>query len=552
MSTTLAALIEKFGGRLADGTQASATGAEHTVLGIGLDSTKIAPREIFAALPGTRTHGAEFAADTAAAAILTDAAGAEILQARDENRPVWVVENVRAVLGHIAAEIYGHPSEKMTVIGITGTSGKTTTSYILEAGLRAAGAKVGIIGTTGTRINGSKVPTSLTTPEAPKLQRLFAMMLEQGVTHVVMEVSSHALELGRVAGTNFAVAGFSNLSQDHLDFHPTMEDYFQAKARLFSGAQAAQKAAIVTDEHWGQQMAQIAEQHAASCWRVQTNLAEHSAASADGAAGAPRADVAVLAADLAASGTQKVQLRLADETVELDLPLPGSFNVANAALACALAKLADADLSAFLHGVENVAVPGRMESLAAGQDFVAVVDYAHKPGALEAVLATLRGQVTGRVGVVVGCGGDRDSSKREIMGRIAAQQADYVVVTDDNPRTEDPAPIRAAIMAGAREALQVAGRAPAEHVVEEGDRARAIELLVDWAQPGDAIVVAGKGHETGQIVGDTVHEFDDRTVLAAALEAAGYSAAGDSAVSGNGGNGGNGRADDAGETEAKR
>ena len=552
MSTTLAALIEKFGGRLADGTQASAPGAEHTVLGIGLDSTKIAPREIFAALPGTRTHGAEYAADTAAAAILTDAVGAEILQARDENRPVWVVENVRAVLGHIAAEIYGHPSEKMTVIGITGTSGKTTTSYILEAGLRAAGAKVGIIGTTGTRINGSKVPTSLTTPEAPKLQRLFAMMLEQGVTHVVMEVSSHALELGRVAGTTFAVAGFSNLSQDHLDFHPTMEDYFQAKARLFSGAQAAQKAAIVTDEHWGQQMAQIAEQHAASCWRVQTNLAEHGAASTDGAAGAPRADVAVLAADLAASGTQKVQLRLADETVELDLPLPGSFNVANAALACALAKLADADLSAFLHGVENVAVPGRMESLAAGQDFVAVVDYAHKPGALEAVLATLRGQVTGRVGVVVGCGGDRDSSKREIMGRIAAQQADYVVVTDDNPRTEDPAPIRAAIMAGAREALQVAGRAPAEHVVEEGDRARAIELLVDWAQPGDAIVVAGKGHETGQIVGDTVHEFDDRTVLAAALEAAGYSAAGDSAVSGNGGNGGNGRADDAGETEAKR
>lgn len=552
MSTTLAALIEKFGGRLADGTQASAPGAEHTVLGIGLDSTKIAPREIFAALPGTRTHGAEYAADTAAAAILTDAVGAEILQARDENRPVWVVENVRAVLGHIAAEIYGHPSEKMTVIGITGTSGKTTTSYILEAGLRAAGAKVGIIGTTGTRINGSKVPTSLTTPEAPKLQRLFAMMLEQGVTHVVMEVSSHALELGRVAGTTFAVAGFSNLSQDHLDFHPTMEDYFQAKARLFSGAQAAQNAAIVTDEHWGQQMAQIAEQYAASCWRVQTNLAEHGATSADGAAGAPRADVAVLAADLAASGTQKVQLRLADETVELDLPLPGSFNVANAALACAMAKLADADMSAFLHGVENVAVPGRMESLAAGQDFVAVVDYAHKPGALEAVLATLRGQVTGRVGVVVGCGGDRDSSKREIMGRIAAQQADYVVVTDDNPRTEDPAPIRAAIMAGAREALQVAGRAPAEHVVEEGDRARAIELLVDWAQPGDAIVVAGKGHETGQIVGDTVHEFDDRTVLAAALEAAGYSAAGYSAVSGNGGNGGNGRADDAGETEAKR
>ena len=230
-------------------------------------------------------------------------------------------------------------------------------------------------------------------------------------------------------------------------------------------------------------------------------------------------------AELAASGNQQVQLRIAGEKIAFNLPLPGSFNVANAALACAMARLADADLAAFVRGVEAVAVPGRMESLAEGQDFVAVVDYAHKPGALEAVLATLRGQVSGRVGVVVGCGGDRDSSKRPVMGRIAAQHADYVVVTDDNPRTEDPAPIRAAVMQGAREALHAAGRTgvavgsadEAVHLVEEGDRAKAIQLVVDWARAGDAIVVAGKGHETGQIVGDTVHEFDDRTVLAQAL-----------------------------------
>lgn len=513
MSTTLATLIAQFGGRLADGAAQPVPESEIAITGIGLDSKAIVAGEIFAALPGTRTHGAEFATATQAAAILTDEAGAAILQRSNETRPVWVVENLRGILGRIAAEIYGHPSEKMQVIGVTGTSGKTTTSYILEAGLRAAGATVGIIGTTGTRINGTKVPTNLTTPEAPKLQQLFAMMLEQGVTHVVMEVSSHALELGRVAGTTFAVAGFSNLSQDHLDFHPTMEEYFQAKARLFSGAQAAAKAAIVVDQQWGERMADIAESTGARCLRIQTNLGESS-----------HADVAVVASELEPSGIQNVQLRIADETLTLNLPLPGSFNVANAALACAMASLADVELSAFLAGAENVAVPGRMESLAAGQDFVAVVDYAHKPGALEAVLATLRGQVAGRVGVVVGCGGDRDSSKREVMGRIAAEQADYVVVTDDNPRTEDPAPIRAAVMDGARKALRAAQLTETDHLVEEGDRARAIELLVGWAQPGDAIVVAGKGHETGQIVGDTVHEFDDRQVLAEALSALGYRA----------------------------
>lgn len=516
MSTSLDALLEKFGGKLAGDISTA-----HTITGISLDSKAVKSGELFAALPGNRVHGAEFAEGTAAAAILTDAAGAGILANRDEHRPVWVVEDLRGVLGFIAAEIYGQPSQKMQVIGITGTSGKTTTSYILESGLRATGAKVGIIGTTGTRINGVKVPTSLTTPEAPKLQELFAMMVAQGVTHVVMEVSSHALELGRVNGTQFAVAGFSNLSQDHLDFHPTMQDYFQAKARLFRGELAAHKAAIVVDEQWGRDMAVIAADSAQECWCVQTILSSGDSADAVH----PNAQVIVDSADLAASGNQQVQLRIAGEKIAFNLPLPGSFNVANAALACAMARLADADLAAFVRGVETVAVPGRMESLAEGQDFVAVVDYAHKPGALEAVLATLRGQVSGRVGVVVGCGGDRDSSKRPIMGRIAAQHADYVVVTDDNPRTEDPAPIRAAVMQGARDALHAAGRTgvaagsadEAVHLVEEGDRAKAIQLVVDWARGGDAIVVAGKGHETGQIVGDTVHEFDDRTVLAQAL-----------------------------------
>lgn len=522
MSTTLATLLEEFGGELAGATSSSTSGI--TISGIGLDSQNIKPGEIFAALPGNRAHGAEFAEKTVATAILTDTAGARILKDRGEQRPVWVIDDLRSVLGLIAAEIYDHPSQKMQVIGITGTSGKTTTSYILEAGLRETGAKVGIIGTTGTRINGTKVPTRLTTPEAPKLQELFAMMVEQGVSHVVMEVSSHALELGRVTGTRFAVAGFSNLSQDHLDFHPTMQDYFQAKARLFRGELAARNAAVVIDEHWGQEMADIAEGNTQECWRVRTHLADVDSASqqADALDKATGAEVVVTAAQLAPSGNQQVHVQITGEEIEIDLPLPGSFNVANAALACAMAKLAGVELSAFIRGVEKVAVPGRMESLAQGQDFVAVVDYAHKPGALEAVLATLRGQVSGRVGVVVGCGGDRDSSKRAVMGRIAAEQADYVVITDDNPRTEDPAPIRAAMMEGARAELRkAAGEAgladESAHLVEEGDRAQAIKLLVEWARPGDAIVVAGKGHETGQIVGDTVYEFDDRKVLAEAL-----------------------------------
>jgi len=467
--------------------------ADAPVTFIGLDSQNVEPGGLFAALPGTRVHGATYAFDSAAGAILTDEAGLAIIQQTADRRPVLVVEDVRAILGHVAAEVYGHPSQSFMLLGVTGTSGKTTTTYMLEKGLTAAGCKVGLIGTTGTKIMGRDVATELTTPEAPMLQRLFAQMRDEGVTHVVMEVSSHALMLGRVTGSDFDVAAFTNLSQDHLDFHPTMEDYFQAKALFFDPASElrATRSVICVDDEWGQRMAELADDP----------LTVATTGGADVTAELVRIDD---------QGRQRIQLT-ADDTYEFTLPMPGAFNVANAALAAAIAQTAGVELEAFLHGLEQAAVPGRMERIDEGQPFVAVVDYAHKPAAIGAVLATLRGQVEGRIGVAVGAGGDRDSSKRPLMGAEAAKGADFVVVTDDNPRTEDPAAIRAAVLAGARDAGTGA------EIVEVGSRGKAIDALVEWARPGDAVIVVGKGHEVGQLVGTQKLHFDDREEMRRAI-----------------------------------
>lgn len=492
MENTLSHLAAIAGGELVQ-----ASGVDPVVTSVSLDSGALAPADaLFAAVPGTRRHGAHFAADSPAVAVLTDAAGREILAEAGEERPIILVDDVRAVLGPVAAEIHGHPSERLTVLGVTGTSGKTTTSYLLEAGLMAAGHKVGLIGTTGTRIDGRPVPTSLTTPEATTLQALFARMLDEGVTHVVMEVSSHALELGRTAGTRFDVAGFTNLSQDHLDFHPTMQDYFEAKARFFDPASplAAEKAVVCVDDEWGRAMAG----RAGRALTVSTRGA--------------RADVMAELVAVGPTGAQTITLRLPAGEVTADLPLPGDFNVANAALATAIASAAGVDPQAFTAGFADVAVPGRMERIDEGQDFLVVVDYAHKPAAVAAVLDTLRGQITGRLGVVVGAGGDRDASKRPVMGAEAARRADLVIVTDDNPRSEEPATIRAAVLEGAR------GAGDAAEVREIGDRAAAIDALIDWARPGDGVVVAGKGHEVGQLIAGVDHHFDDREEVRRALK----------------------------------
>ena len=486
--TSLQQLADIAGARIVNPPSADAP-----VTFVGLDSQNVEPGGLFAALPGTRVHGATYAFDSAAGAILTDEAGLAIIQQTADRRPVLVVEDVRAILGYVAAEVYGHPSQSFTLLGVTGTSGKTTTTYMLEKGLTAAGCKVGLIGTTGTKIMGRDVATELTTPEAPMLQRLFAQMRDEGVTHVVMEVSSHALMLGRVTGSDFDVAAFTNLSQDHLDFHPTMEDYFQAKALFFEpdSEMRAKRSVVCVDDEWGQRMAELAEAPVTV------------ATTGD-------ADVTAELVRIDDQGRQRIQLT-ADDSYEFTLPMPGAFNVANAALAAAIAQTAGVELAPFLRGLEQAAVPGRMERIDEGQPFVAVVDYAHKPAAIGAVLATLRGQVEGRIGVAVGAGGDRDSSKRPLMGAEAAKGADFVVVTDDNPRTEDPAAIRAAVLAGAREAGTDA------EIVEVSPRGKAIDALVEWARPGDAVIVVGKGHEVGQLVGTEKLHFDDREEMRRAI-----------------------------------
>ncbi len=521
------------------GTAAGAA-ADLTVTGITLRAQDVRPGDLFAALPGSRVHGSSYAADAVragAVAVLTDPAGAAALGSgldrpadrqptadrpadrqpradRPADRqppadqptagtarlaPVLVVDQPRAVLGSVAAAIYGDPSRHLAVVGVTGTAGKTTTCYLLEAALAADGSTTGLIGTVETRIGGEVAPSALTTPEAPDLQALFAAMVERGVRVVAMEVSSHALSLGRVAGTSYAVGAFSNLSQDHLDFHHDMDEYFAAKSMLFDGRAA--RHVIMVDDVWGERLA-----------------AAHPEALTVSAVDRP-ADWSVRGVVQRAGGVQHVMLLgPGGRKVSLELALPGGFNVANAALALACVDALGRDVEQAARALATVAVPGRMERVSVGQDFLAVVDYAHKPAALAAVLAAISQSLTGRLIVVIGAGGARDPGKRPMMGAETARRADLVIVTDDNPRSEDPAEIRRQVLDGAREVANSSGRAV--QVVEIADRREAIRAAVQAARSGDAVVIAGKGHEQGQDVDGVVHPFSDRTELRAALTAA--------------------------------
>lgn len=469
-----------------------------TVTGVTLSSTRVVPGDLYAALPGARVHGARFAADAVAqgaVAVLTDAEGAALL-ADASTVPVLVVERPRAVLGELASRVHAEPSWALTLLGVTGTQGKTTTTRLLEGALRAAGVPAAVVGTVGTRVRGDDVSTGLTTPEAPDLHALFALMVERGVVACAMEVSSHALVMGRVDGVVFDAAGFLNLGRDHLDFHRDVDDYFAAKASLFTAARARRGLTNVDDE-WGRRLLRVAE----------VEMATFSATGAD-------ADWRAVDVELHPDRSRFTAVGPDGTAHPTEVPLPGTFNVVNALCALALAGEADLDVAALARVMGSAGgVPGRLERVDAGQDFLAVVDYAHKPDAVTAVLEALRPSTAGRLVVVIGAGGDRDTGKRPVMGEIAARLADVVVVTDDNPRSEDPAAIRAAVLAGA------AGGAA--ELVEVGDRREAIRHAVALARPGDAVVVAGKGHETGQTVGTTTHPFDDRVELRRALEEVG-------------------------------
>jgi UDP-N-acetylmuramoyl-L-alanyl-D-glutamate--2,6-diaminopimelate ligase len=503
--------LEEVAARL--GVPAPAGAARVRVSGVTLDSRAVRPGDLYAGLPGAHAHGARFAEQAradGAVALLTDAEGAA--SAAGAGLATLVVEEPRHRLGALAAWIYGEPAQHLRTVGITGTNGKTTTAYLLEAGMRAAGLSTGLLGTVETRVAGQTLASVRTTPEAPELQALLALMRERGVDAVAMEISSHALVLGRVDGLVVDVAVFANLGQDHLDFHPSLEDYFLAKASLFTPARARQ-AVIWTDDPYGVRLVGMARAAGLPVTTVGT-------ADFAGSAGPEPVDVRVGPVRLSEvdrpgrPAGQAVELTGLDRSpVTVEIQMPGRFNVANAALALTAAHRCGIDVTAAAAGMADCRVPGRMEQVDAGQRFLAVVDFAHTPDAVARALEALRSRTDGRLITVLGCGGDRDRAKRPVMGAVAAARSDVLVVTDDNPRGEDPAAIRAAVAEGAR-SVETADQVELHEVA---DRAGAIALAVRLAGPGDTVAVLGKGHEQGQELAGVVHPFDDRAALREAI-----------------------------------
>lgn len=488
-----------------------ASGSDATVVtGVSLSSRTVRPGDLYAALPGLRFHGAQFvpaALEAGAVAVLTDPAGADLLARSGDAAtvPVLVVDIPRAVLGDLASWVYGDPSGGLLTLGVTGTNGKTTTTFLLDAALRATGTRTGLVGTVEIRVADERVVSTGTTPEAPDLHALLAVMREHGCTACSMEVSSHALAQHRVDGLVVDVAGFTNLSQDHLDYHRTMEDYFAAKALLFT-PRHSRRGVVCVDDPWGRRLAAQAE--------VPVVTVSARPDRPDGAADWQVLEVALV------DGLPVAQVATpAGRVLTVTSPLPGDFNVANTVLALAMLVEAGQDVDVAVHALAGAgSVPGRMERVGVPDDTgapLAVVDYAHTPDAVAAALDALRGSGHPLV-VVLGAGGDRDTEKRPLMGAAAARAADVVVVTDDNPRSEDPARIREAVLDGARDAAAASGAL----VLEVADRGHAVAEAVARAWGSGVVLVAGKGHEQGQEVAGNVHPFDDRIVLRTALTAA--------------------------------
>jgi UDP-N-acetylmuramoyl-L-alanyl-D-glutamate--2,6-diaminopimelate ligase len=464
------------------------------VTGVTASSSTVQAGDLYVGVPGARTHGARYAAaasEAGAVAVLTDVEGAGL--SAGSGLPVIVVAEPRRVLGAVSALVYGNPAEAFALIGVTGTQGKTTTTQLIRAAVEHGGRRAAVIGTMGTWIAGQPVGSSLTTPEAPDLHALFAVMREQSIDVCAMEVSSHALVMGRVDGVVFDLGVFLNLGRDHLDFHADIDDYFAAKAQLFT-AERSRRALVNIDDAYGARLA--------ASPAVPTQTFTVSGRDADWCG--------VADADGSGPGGTSYRLTGPAGSVSGRIGMPGAFNVVNAVAAVSAASIAGIDLGSAAAGVATLdAVAGRMERVPTGHDLTVIVDYAHKPDAIEAALNALRPVTDGRLVIVFGAGGDRDRGKRPMMGEIAARLADVVIVTDDNPRSEDPAAIRAEIIAGA------SGGSAA--LAEIGDRGEAIRHAVATAQAGDTILVAGKGHEAGQEVGGEVLPFDDRTAATDAL-----------------------------------
>ena len=469
---------------------------DEPISGIAYRSDAVHPGDAFCCIVGLKADGHSFAQDAIdrGARVLIVERKVYLADATDVTEVV--VKDSRKAMARLASRFYGNPSEAFSLVGVTGTNGKTTTTFLVNHIAQVLGNKTGLIGTVGIEIDGEHRPSSHTTPESPDLQKIFAMMRDEGCGVVSMEVSSHALDLERTWATKFAVTAFTNLTQDHLDYHKTFEAYFAAKARLFSKDYPA-KRVINIDSTWGKELLK----------RSSTNEDIIITTGFD-----PSAQIHPIDVEYGAAST-RVVLSVRGSQMEVTYPLVGRFNVENVMTAFGTALQLGYSASAIVEALRDVpAVPGRLQRVVAEHDggISIYVDYAHTPDALEKAIASVSALETeGKTIVVFGCGGDRDSGKRPIMGR-AALAADYAVVTSDNPRTEDPNAIIEDIVAGMGEGT--------DHFEVVPDRRDAIARAIAVANPGDAILIAGKGHEDYQIIGTEKHHFDDREVAAEELK----------------------------------
>lgn len=452
---------------------------------VTLDSRQVVPGALFFCVRGATADGHDFARE----AVRAGAAALVVERWLDLDVPQILVPSARQAMGPMSAAVLSNPASSLTIVGVTGTNGKTTIVHLLDAVFRAAGHRTGAIGTVGAHVAGEPVALARTTPEAPDLQRLLGRMRDAGVTTVAMEVSSHALDQGRVGGVTFDAAVFTNLSQDHLDHHGSMESYFAAKASMFAEGRA-RHAVLNLDDPWGRRLLGVP-------MPVSTFGLD------------PGADVRAEEVRPRADG---LSFRVDGRVVTS--PLRGAFNVSNCLAAIASSRVVGVDTTDAIRALAAAGhVPGRMEPVDAGQDFLVVVDYAHTPDSIRTVLAAARPLATGRVIVVFGCGGDRDRAKRFPMGAAATEGADLTVITTDNPRSEDPLEIIAEVERGAADG---GGR-----YVVEPDRRAAIRLALAEARAGDVVVVAGKGHEALQELSGGTVPFDDRVVVREELKARG-------------------------------
>ena len=478
-------------GELAQKFKIETNNSDLKITGITLNTKSVEPGDLFVALPGENSHGANFvpeAKSNGAVAVLTDTQGLKALGKTDF--PVISIENPRHQLGEISSFVFGNPSESLKIFGITGTNGKTTSAWLMRSGLEKCGIPTSLLGTAGITIAGTNLPSARTTPEAPELQALFALALEKGSKAISMEVSSHALVLERINGTKFVCTGFTNLSQDHLDFHKNMDSYFESKAKLFT-KEFSNKAVITEVDIWGKKLIDNLEIPAVTLgggvqndWRVN---------------------------DITAA-LGHVYFELIDprkKSHKVTLGFAGAFNAYNAALVIAMADQIGIDSNEFINGIKDTQIPGRMQPVVIPGAALGIVDYAHTPAAINNVLVALKNQTQGKLIVVLGAGGNRDAEKRPFMGSAGEKFADKLIITDDNPRDENPAEIRNSILNGISDKTKT---------LDIANRAEAIKEAVKLSSPYDTIAVLGKGHETSQEIAGQINDFDDAKHLLEALQ----------------------------------